>query len=473
MLERAPDRVDIFPVVKSEAVCVQIDADKQELKITSLGLPKTGARNSKSPTESPVTLLKGKGNIINVLLDGYCFYSPLNAPDTMMLTNLLLCEGSQQTPGIMVDKSIHPGMIALLGKNKKTTTVCGVTHDGKKMLAYSMVEFEESGEMKSVAPSAPVDGGIGSCVYSLLDDENDKRTITAMVSCAHHIDPTHRHVIIGYNNGQIELYRYEGGAKLNHEMTLKSANDDFKSMQLHVDNKGHLVAFSPAAEKIEVWNLSQAGVSQTHKVSKLSDLSISPDGAYIVARDNHLGREQSLYVYEFPALESTKLTSHRWITKHNIEAVAIDVNGTLLTAYNDENDNLNVMNEGTVRQLMISKRSSYTLHPDEDKNKKFELSNVPSRFGATLTRLGQKKEGRRCLIKKHSFVSNNELEEMSVVKMPKKEEEEPAKSAVVSPAPVEPKKETAEQPKKKFLMFGKREDKKTEAVPPASKSMKK
>lgn len=357
----------LFPVESPfGAICAEIDEESRKIIFSAANTTKYVAKNPKLSNEDSGVLLEAEGLQAMVLPNGYCFY---RKDGQVMLANLLIRSKKSNISTIDVDVVINPGMIALLDHNDEDLTVCGVSNNGKRLLAYTISEpRNEDKGIRRFATTPSADGLIGVLVHEL--DKDDDRTITNIASCRYHnadSEPTSRHVVLGFSNGEIEVFIARGAKKLKREMKLKSSNADFVNMDLLLTESGQLVACSRMAKKIEVWDLAKADVSQTHAIAEVGDLCLSLDGSYLVARDNSKEHEQAVQVYEMPRGDSTKLQHSRLLTKNNIECVAVGPEGSLLTAHNNVDGKLTMQNEGNLLSLLQGKVVPVNLQPTPER----------------------------------------------------------------------------------------------------------
>ncbi len=363
----------LFPVESPfGAICAELDINGNII----FSAANTTEFKSKYPNlanEEPGILLKARGNKAMVLSNGLSFVQPLDG-EHIMLVDFLVRGPHSNVSSINVDGVIDPGMIAILDQNDEDITVCGVSNTGKRILAYTIVQPKSAGKgIRRVATDKSADGRIGFTVREL--DGDDKRTITNITSCRHHEDG-YRHIVIGYNNGEIELYKLKASDLLKNipikdlfvlEKKLKSANEDYAGMSLMLTDNGRLVAYSSKAKKIEVWDLAKAGVAQSHEIANVGELSLSHDGVYLVARDNNQEHKQAVQVYELPNDDSTKLQHSRLETKNKIESVVVGHEGSLISSHYNDQGEIVMQNEGKMDLLLQGKITAVNLEPTPER----------------------------------------------------------------------------------------------------------
>lgn len=387
--------VSLFPVESPFGAIIAEYDPTGKITFSAKNTVKFVSKNPKLANEDPGVLLEARGDRAMVHPKGYSFCRALEG-DQIMLVNFLLRGNQANVTSLVVDPIIDPSMIAVLDENEEDITLCGVSNNGKRILGYTIAEPKRVGTgIRSIVTNNGDNGRLGFEVYALKAE--DTRTITNIVSCPHHSSPeTSRNFVIGFSNGEVELFTVDEKKLLSDKKKVKlvSANEELVGMSLLLSDNGRLIACSTKSNKMQMWDLSNADVAQSHAVANAGALSMSLDGAYLVARDNSKPGEEAVQVYVMPSHDSTKFKHSSLLTKKLMECAVLGPEGSLLTAHRNVEGKLEVHNEGNLLALLQGKIEAVNLHPTPERVSREHKTagfGTPSIFSKlTLKRKGEK-----------------------------------------------------------------------------------
>jgi len=342
----------LFPVFhKFGAICAAANpADDASLELYSRVSTRYRDELRGVDEASPGKQVPAAGNDIMILPNGYYFYHPAQADQkgSVVLGNLLM--NSAVVKPIEVDSFLDISAITMLSNRKTEKILCGVSRDRKRLFAYAVVEPEGSGYgLRLIAHQQKDVNSVGACIFALADE--DHRQITRFAGFNH---PNDHLLAIGFNTGEITLSTFKPDYTVEKILTLQGKTEDFAQSQMLITPSGCLVAYSPSAEKLRIWDLANVKQFTEYVCPRLANLSASLDGKYLIACDmSHQPDPTLVHVFTLKPFKHQQLRMAM-----GVDDIVISGEGSVMAvkdnvkADRDDWGDVEIMNIGNVKKLL-------------------------------------------------------------------------------------------------------------------------